>query len=131
TLIEVLIIIVILAILVALAIPRFMQATVKSKQSKSMQSEAKNILKLIYVMERTHRELNSVYLACDYNAALSDIGVDIPKNAIYAYSVELVGTVGFKATAKANIDDDPVMDIWEIDNTGMLKNTVNDVTANY
>ena len=37
--------------LAALAIPRFMQATVKSKQS-----EAKQILKQIYTMQRAYRQ---------------------------------------------------------------------------
>ena len=46
TLIELMIVVVIIGILAALAIPRFMTATVKSKQS-----EAKGILKQMYTME--------------------------------------------------------------------------------
>ena len=88
TLIELMIVVVIIGILAALAIPRFMQATNKSKQS-----EAKGILKQIYTMERTYRQENNVY-SVDLNA----IGVEVPATAKYGYAVALNGT-GFTATA--------------------------------
>jgi prepilin-type N-terminal cleavage/methylation domain-containing protein len=59
TLIELMIVVVIIAILAALAIPRFMKATSKSKQS-----EAKLILKQIYTMQRAYRQLYDTY-ACN------------------------------------------------------------------
>ncbi len=118
TLIELMIVVVIIGILAALAIPRFMQATVKSRQS-----EAKGILKQIYTMERTFRQENNVY-SVDLNA----IGVQVPANAQYAYAVTLVG-VGFLATATANLDDDATIDTWTIDDAGTLTNTINDVTT--
>jgi type IV pilus assembly protein PilE len=58
TLIELMIVVVIIGILAAMAIPRFMKATTKSKQS-----EAKLILKQIYTMQRAYRQMYDTY-AC-------------------------------------------------------------------
>jgi len=123
TLIELMIVVVIIGILAALAIPRFMQATVKTKQS-----EAKGILKQIYTMERTYRQQENVYLACANNAALNAIGVEVPVDAIYAYSVALAGN-GFTATAICNLDDDATIDTWTMTDAGTLTNTIDDVTT--
>ena len=59
TLIELMIVGVIIGILAAMAIPRFMRATTKAKQS-----EAKLILKQIYTMQRAYRQLYDTY-ACN------------------------------------------------------------------
>ena len=125
TLIELMIVVVIIGILAALAIPRFMQATVKAKQS-----EAKGILKQIYTMERTYRQESAagVYLACADHAALLNLGVEIPVDVRYAYVVTLAGT-GFLATATCNLDDDATVDTWTINDAGTLTCTINDVTA--
>jgi len=124
TLIELMIVVVIIGILAALAIPRFMQATVKSKQS-----EAKGILKQIYTMQRTYRQENpaGTYLACADAAALLAIGVEVPTTAIYTYST--TGGATFLATGTCNLDDDATVDTWTIDDAGALTNTINDVTG--
>lgn len=56
TLIELMIVVVIIGIVASMAIPRFIKATAKSKQT-----EAKMILKQIYVMQRAYKMENDTY----------------------------------------------------------------------
>ena len=131
TLIEMMIVVVIIGILAAMAIPRFMRSATKSKQS-----EAKLILKQIYVNERTYRQqsmVNSYFIpgapasAANPNV-LAPIWIEIMTKAKYTYTL-VGGANTFVATAEANIDDDATVDTWTIDNNGILTNTINDVTG--
>ena len=133
TLIELMIVVVIIGILAALAVPRFMRATTKSKQS-----EAKQILKQIYTMERTYRQENNTYFAGTASAAapngLTTIGVEVGTNALYVYVVAAGAGAGgildsFTATATANLDDDAAIDTWTIAETGVLTCSINDATT--
>ncbi len=120
TLIELMIVVVIIGILAALAIPRFMRASTKSKQS-----EAKGILKQIYTMERTWRQDHD-----SYTAGLNSIGIEIPVSARYVYSVTTATATNFTAVAIAanpGLDDDASADEWRIDQTGALWCQVDDV----
>lgn len=123
TLIELMIVVVIIGILAALAIPRFMTASTKSKQS-----EAKGILKQIYVMNRAYFQENGTYTD-DFNL----LGVEVPDPAVsrYTYTIPTANATNFLAEAEApdpGIDDDATVDKWSIDDTGLLWNDVNDVT---
>jgi prepilin-type N-terminal cleavage/methylation domain-containing protein len=128
TLIELMIVVVIIGILAALAIPRFMAATTKSKQS-----EAKQILKQIYTMERQFRQENNTYVTTDASPQAADgsfpvLGVEIMHAARYSYDI-VQAADAFTATATANLDDDAIIDTWTIDETGTLQNTINDATS--
>jgi len=122
TLIELMIVVVIIGILAALAIPRFMKASAKSKTS-----EAQLILKQIYTMQRSYKQQFDTY-----GADLASIGVEVPPNANYTYTIESADDVSFEAQADwpdPGLDDDATADTWTIDEDGTITHTSDDLAG--
>ena len=115
TLIELMIVVVIIGILAALAIPNFLRY-----QAKSKQSEAKTNLGAIYVSETAYYGENDIYGGLD-NLEWAPEG-----KTRYTYTAT-PGTTTFTAGAQGDIDNDATLDYWQIDNQKILTNLTNDV----
>lgn len=102
TLIELMIVVVIIGILAALAIPRFMAASKKSKIS-----EARLVLKQIWTAAQTYYEENGQYPPTvddlfDNMSAWNGVPVERPSGrARFQYDITTGGTAGFQAVAVA------------------------------
>ena len=107
TLIELMIVVVLIAILAALAIPRFMNTTGKAKKS-----EAKTVLKQLYQCERMFFQEFEFYIAGANSAALEASSLDWNSpgaDARYDYSVVVLGnTFTAIGTEIADADADGV-----------------------
>jgi prepilin-type N-terminal cleavage/methylation domain-containing protein len=118
TLLELMITVIIVGVLAALAIPRFMNTSIKAKQA-----EAQGILKQIYTLENGYFQEHAVY-----TNDLNVLGVELLGNNRYSYSVVVTPTT-FLATANVpspGLDNDATPDTWTIDNTGRLICTSDD-----
>jgi type IV pilus assembly protein PilA len=143
TLIELMIVVAIIGILAAIAIPNFM-----TYQAKSKQSEAKGNLAGIYTSEVAYFGDNNTY-----HDNFGTIGFVVASTGSQRYSYHiasqtlqgtsfaacqtftpsgLTGTVpaatGFTAVATGNIDGDTYCDTWSIDDIKTMNNVKNDVT---
>lgn len=134
-------------ILAAIAIPNF-----RTYQAKARQAEAKTTLKGIHLTATALQAANKTYEISD----VGRLGYRLNGNQRYSYWYSVngrpvvipgssqatgpcdvttppvsvkpaVSATRFIAVAKGNIDGDSTCDEWSVDETGVLKNTLNDV----
>lgn len=116
TLVELMVVIVIIGILAALAIPRFMGATAKSKAA-----EFKPVLKQMSTLEEAYRQERDVY-----SNVPADIGFDNPNGgtARFAYTIPAAAATTYTLNATLVADLTPTV------LTGQAATWVHDATAN-
>jgi type IV pilus assembly protein PilA len=126
TLIELMIVVAIIGILAAIAIPNFVKFQCRSKQS-----EAKGNLKAMYVAEESYRGEFDTYLACNTGqcnvTGTNDFGF-IPKGGKIRYDYSATnGTTTFTgdASADANFTAELNGDHWSISEANDVKNLKN------
>ena len=124
TLIELMIVVAIIGILAAIAIPNFLRF-----QAKSKQSEARELLSTVYTAEAAYFAETNAY------GTLSNAGFTPSSTPKYYTNVgdsnfTYTGGTSFTGTCSRNIDGDATVDAWEVHETGREpSNTVNDVNS--
>lgn len=144
TLIELMIVVAILGILAAIAIPNFMRF-----QAKSRQSEAKTNLGAIGTTAEAFRAENDSYVATvaqlgwapqgssrygySYNALLvaaaSVVDTGLNTCGAGASAAAVAAPATFIAVAQGNIDTDDFCDEWRYNQLRVLNNQANDVST--
>ena len=124
TLIELMIVVAIIGILAAIAIPNFLRF-----QAKSKQSEARELLSTVYTAETAYFAEKNTY------GTLSDAGFTPSSTPKYYTNVgdsnfTFTGATSFTGTCSRSIDGDATIDVWEVHETSREpSNTVNDVST--
>lgn len=121
TLTELMVVLVIIGILILLALPNL---TGLFAQAYSL--EAKKQLKFIQTLQESHYQQNF-----RYSDNLQGIRFEPPilkqdgGNAVYRYSIVAASKTSFIARAEAaeDFDKDGIYNIWEIDQSGQLRET--------
>ncbi len=141
SLIELMIVVVLIGILAAVAIPNFL-----AYQARAKQSEAKINLAAIYTAQAIYFAEQNVYGETFGQIGFALAGTSETSTARYRYilgsdaiGAELDGcslpadatttpSAGFTAFAVGNIDGDVTCDVWSIDQDKNLENSTNDVS---
>ena len=137
TLVELMIVVAIIGILAAIAIPNFLKY-----QAKAKQSEAKVNLKGIYTSQLsyfaegdTYSDFTVIGYVVEGGARYMFNTTDAPgwigdtTGTVCASVVGSVSVLGFTADACGNIDGDASIDDWTINDDNLLINVLNDVNA--
>lgn len=140
TLIELMIVVAIIGILAAIAIPNFLRF-----QARSKQSEAKTNLKAAFTAEKSYYAEKDTYVAMNTAGFAPEAGNrytysdgvgpviqnQIPAGTLYPACgcQETVTQTTFLIAANSNIDTDAAMDSWVMNGLNNLANVANDVTG--
>jgi len=137
TLIELMIVVAVIGILAAIAIPNFLRFLAKSKQA-----EVRSNLSAIYTTETTYFTENNTYATTfeaikwvpegttRYEYFLSPSETTGSISGLTIPAEVAVSSTGFTAGATGNIDTETtVYDMWTINDKKTLTNVTNDVTS--
>ena len=120
SLVELMIVVAIIGVLAALAVPKFSQF-----QAKARQAEAKNNLNHIYTLETAYQGDND-----KYTATLTDIGFVVKGTTRYTYTVAAPTDATFTATATSGTSATnkvfpgcATADVWTINQDKVLADT--------
>jgi len=116
TLIELMIVVTIVGILAAIAIPNFY-----TYQAKTKQAEGRHNLGHIWTMQVSYRGESDSF------RTLAAIGWSPQGTTRYTYTVTAWSANAFTAEATANLDNDATIDLWRINQGKDLTNPTNDV----
>ncbi|MFP4168032.1 MAG: type IV pilin protein [Desulfonatronovibrionaceae bacterium] len=114
TLIELMIVVAIIGILAAIAIPNYM-----NYQCKAKQSEAKTNLGSIRTSQEAFRAEHD-----SFTTDLGDIGFTVEGDKVYSYEVESANSTNFTAVARTG-DLNGETDRWEMYANGTQENLTN------
>ena len=132
TMIELCIVVTIIGILAAIAIPDFLRF-----QAKSRQTEAQVILGSLVSAQMQHKLRTGVFVSCpvnppeprgQWNNSMPEwnrIGFGAMGNLMYQYEV-VADETGFVAYARANIDSDATIDVWEVSSRSISPKLITD-----
>jgi len=124
TLIELMIVVAIIGILAAIAIPNFVKFQCRSKQS-----EAKTNLKALYVAQESYRAENDTYItmgSCGNAGACAQNGLGFaPKGQKIRYNYAATGAATTFSGTATGATGDVSTDAWTIDQNTNLQNTTN------
>ncbi len=109
TLIELMIVVAIIGLLAAIAIPRYQNNAIKAQQA-----EASEIMSAVYTDQIVYRADNGTY-------GVSEAAIGLALTGQRRYSTVVfsnLGTDTYTATITANLDDDVSMDTWVMTEAG-------------
>jgi len=105
TLIELMIVVAIIGILAAIGIPHY-----QNSASKSRQTEAISLMSGIYTHQLTYKANTGAYGSSENEIGLSMQGLQMYGPAVFTNVTKSTYTV----TITANLDNDPIIDTWEL-----------------